>query len=234
MFSAYFADLEKKLIKKYKGAGKPAAKKGPKTGYEFPDLVEAVEGMIPDALSVDHATIVDPSGFSPEKPEAIIYKKLFKKMNEVFDGKIPSALVYSSLHAVHVLDRKNLVEQLVETAHIKKCDRFADEVENPPFIASFIVAFESSYSIAELKNSVLDIYREQNVDPEYEVDIIAVLGSGILVKNWREKRSYVALETEMDTLKWFFVLMNEYLEVEKGESVDLRSLVADQKSYKEY
>jgi hypothetical protein len=234
MFSAYFADLEKKLIKKYKGTAKPTAKKGPKGGFEFPELTEAIEGLIPEALSIAHASIIDPSGFSPEKPEAIIYKKLFRKMDEVFDGKIPSALVYSSVHAVHVLDRKNLIEQLVEAAHIKKCDRFAEEVENSPFIASFIVSFDSSYSVSELKNSVLEIYREQNVDPEYEVDIIAVLGSGILVKNWREKRSYVALETEMDTLKWFFVLMNEYLEVEKGTSVDLRSLVADQKSYKEY
>lgn len=234
MFSEYFSDLEKKLVKKYKGSQKGGGKKGIKSSYDFPELAEALDGMISNQLSVIHSSIVDGSGFSPEKPESIIYKPAFKKMSEMFDGKVPSALVYGTVHACSLLDRKNLIEKLVEVAHTKKCDRFKEESEDIPFIPSFIVSFESSYSIAELKESVLEIYRDQNVDSEYEVDIIAVLGTGILVKNWREKRSYVALETGSDSLMWLFVLMNEYLDVEKKTSVDLRSLVTDQKVYKEY
>jgi hypothetical protein len=234
MFSAYFSDLEKKLIKKYKGAQKSAAKKTVKSSFDFPELAEAVDGMISGQLSVIHASIIDGSGFSPETPESVIYKPAFKKMSEIFDGKVPSSLVFGTVHACPIIDRKNLIEKLVEVAHIKKCDRFKEESEDIPFIPSFIVSFESSYTIAELKESMLEIYRDQNVDSEFEVDIIAVLGTGIIVKNWREKRSYVALETGSDTLKWLFVLMNEYLDMDKKTSVDLRSLVTDEKVYKEY
>ena len=54
------------------------------------------------------------------------------------------------------------------------------------------------------------------------------------VSDWKEKRSYKALETGKDTFKWFFMLMNEYLDVERGSDLDLRNYVKRQERYNEY
>jgi hypothetical protein len=235
MFSEYFYNLEKELIKKYRVTGKASAPKKSKGTFEFPELAEALDGMIPPSLSVSHSRIVDASGYSPEVSELAVYKKPVKNTQEIFKGAIPSGLVYATTHTSLMLDRKTLLEKLADAAHVKKCDRFAEkDSEDMDFIASFIIAFDSSYLMDELKSSVIEIYREQNVESEFEVDIIAILGKGIMIKNWREKRSYVALETGDDTLKWFFILMNEYLDVDKKSTLDLRSFVKDQKTYKEY
>jgi hypothetical protein len=236
MFSEYFYDLEKQLIKKYRATGKGQAVKKSKSGvYEFPELAQAIDGMISPSLSVSHARITDASGYLPDVPELTIYDKPVKNMDEIFKGVIPSELVHATVHTSLMLDRKSLLEKLVDTAHVKKCDRFVEKAEDEAgFIASFIIAFDSSYLMDELKSSVIEVYREQNVSPEFEVDIIAILGKGIMIKNWREKRSYVALETGDETMKWFFVLMNEYLDIENKYSLDLRSFVKEQKTYKEY
>ena len=64
--------------------------------------------------------------------------------------------------------------------------------------------------------------------------IIVILNTGIIIKNWREKRSYIALETGKDTLMWFFILMCEYLDTEKEIEFDLRNYVQHREEYKEY
>ncbi len=236
MFSAYLEELEKELLKKYKPAAKgAAAKKGKEKGeFAYPELATAIDGMVPPSLSVSGGAIIDQTGYSPSPSEMTIYRKFVKNMDGIFSGKIPYELVYSTIHVVPMMDRKNLLERLVDVAHVKKCGRFAENSDNNEFIASFAIAFDSSYTMEELKKSVIEIYNEQDVGAEYEIDIIAVLGKGVLVKNWRERRSFVALETGNDTLKWFFILMSEYLEVEKGAEFDLRGYVKEQTHYKEY
>jgi hypothetical protein len=236
MFGAYFRELEKELLETYKTAGKGViAKKGKEKGVsEYPVLAQAIDGMISADISVSIGSIVDPSGYSPNPAELTLYRKPVKNMDEIFGHRIPSELVYSTIHVAPMLDRKNLLERLVDVAHVKKCDRYSESNESSAFIASFIVSFDSSYTLEELKKNVLEVYKEQDVGSDFEVDIIAILGKGIMVKNWREQRSYVALETEMETLKWLFILMREYLEINKGDSFDLRSYVKDQTHYKEY
>jgi len=237
MFSAYLEELEQELLKKYKPAGKgTAAKKGKDKGeFAYPELATAIDGMTPPALSLSNGTIIDPTGYSPAPADITIYRKYVKNMDGIFSGKIPFELVSSTIHVAPMLDRKNLLEKLVDIAHVKKSGRFGENVEeNNDFIASFVMSFDSSYTMDELKKNVIEIYNEQDVGPEYEIDIIAVLGKGVLVKNWREHRSFVALETGKDTLKWFFILMSEYLEVEKNKALDLRGYVKEQTHYKEY
>ena len=61
-----------------------------------------------------------------------------------------------------------------------------------------------------------------------------ILHKGIVVKNWREKRSFIALETNEDTFMWFFILMNEYLDVKKEHNIDFRKYVKKEVVYNEY
>ena len=61
-----------------------------------------------------------------------------------------------------------------------------------------------------------------------------ILHKGIVVKNWRERRSFIALETKEDTFMWFFILMNEYLDVKREQNIDFRKYVKKEVVYNEY
>ena len=86
----------------------------------------------------------------------------------------------------------------------------------------------------EIKNDILNYYTNNNIDSEHEFDIMMIADKGIIVKNWREPRSFIALETQEDTMMWFFILMNEYLDVKSEVEIDFRKYVRTEKTYREY
>ncbi|HOF14608.1 MAG TPA: hypothetical protein PLN01_09820, partial [Spirochaetota bacterium] len=93
----------------------------------------------------------------------------------------------------------------------KKLNKYA-ELDQDIIIPAFVIAQSSDIDVPQLKNDVLDYYVDYSVDSTFEFDIMMTIGKGIIIKDWREKRKFVALETEEDTLLWFFILMNEYLD----------------------
>ncbi|MCL2025245.1 MAG: hypothetical protein FWG92_00360, partial [Leptospirales bacterium] len=105
--------------------------------------------------------------------------------------------------------------------------------ENIFRIPAFIIAGDGGYSIRDIKNDILNYYNNRNVDPECEFDILVILGRGLVVKNWRE-RVYIAIETLEDTLMWFFILMNEYIDIERRIEMDFRKYIKSEKNYAEY
>jgi hypothetical protein len=74
----------------------------------------------------------------------------------------------------------------------------------------------------------------KSIDNRLEVDIVVVLNKGIIVKDWKEKRSYIGLETNEDTMYWFFILMNEYLDIEKNIELDFRNYIMKNVTYNQY
>jgi hypothetical protein len=162
------------------------------------------------------------------------YRTIARQTSSLFSGVIPAEIACGSFHITPSLDRKTLLESLVSVAHVKKCDHYEGRKGEPSFIASFIVSFGSVYSLAEIREALVETYTTQDVEHDFETDLLAVLGKGLIVKKWGESRSYAAIETGEDTLTWFYILMSEYLDSEKGCSPDLRSFVLDQKEYTEY
>ena len=51
--------------------------------------------------------------------------------------------------------------------------------------------------LEEIKESILDYYVSKSVDYALEFDVLMILDKGLVVKNWREKRSFIALETSL-------------------------------------
>jgi hypothetical protein len=253
MFSAYFEELEKKLIKKYKTTGKTTAqRKSAKTAkatkavktvkastqkankQQTIDVMEAIDNCISPQLVCLQKNIMDDSGYMIDTTDFCVAENIFKDMSNIYDATIPAEIVRGSFHLCPEINRKNLLDVLVRVAHTKKIDQYSENQEEPGFISSFIIGFNSIYTLAELKKSILEIYSKENVDPKFEFDVMIVLGEGVVIKDWRDRRSYIALETRNDSLKWFFILMNEYLEIEKTKKLDLRSYVKEKKHYTEY
>ncbi len=248
MFSAYFEKLEDKLVKKYsvsaaktpRTAAKKTVKKAAKTVTkavktmkpDYKDLIEVMDSIIPKEFVVTDKKIIDTSGYLADTSDFLICDPKYRGFDEIFKNSVPVEMVKAAFTVCPEINRKNLVDTLVKVAHIKKSNHYTDAGEPKPAIPVFAVALDSTYTLKEVKESVIEIYQQDNVDSLFEFDIMLVIGRGIVIKNWRERRNFIALETKMDSLKWFYILMNEYIDM--NQSADLRTYVNETKKYDEY
>lgn len=149
-------------------------------------------------------------------------------------GYVPHELLQATLFAVPTLNKKTLQEAMNRVMAVKKINRLSADEETEIFsVPSFIIAGATSYKMMDLKNDVLNFYMNNNVAEALEFEILVIMNTGIIVRNWREK-TYIGLETGEDTMMWFFILMNEYLEAEREGSIDFRKYVKSDKTYEQY
>jgi hypothetical protein len=240
MFSKYFEQLEKRILKNVKIIKKGAEKvsdSGRREGIapqKYSDLINNMGHIIPTHLKLGSLKIIDSSGYSPEGVDFVAYKEAFRDLDKMMDGYIPAEVVYGTFHVCQSLNSRTLGNTLKHVIHTKKLNRYTEELKEESIIPAFIISYHTSMSLSELKDFVTNFYISKSVEFTYEFDIIVIFNFGIVVKDWKEKRSFIALETGKDTLKWFFMLMNEYMDVERGMDLDFRSYVKRQEKYKEY
>ncbi len=253
MLTKYFEEFDKKVVTKTKAAakktasktakkkaGKKSAKKTVSTTkkikFNTKLFAENLNKIIPTHLTAKDVKPVDSSGFSPEGADLIIFKEYCRDIVEIMNGCIPFELVYGAIHIEPQLNQKTLKETIERVLSVKKLNRYtetADEAESYP-IPSFVVSADTDLTIGEMKNSLINYYMAKSIDHKLEVDILVVLNKGIVVKDWKEKRSYIGLETNEDTMYWFFILMNEYLDIEKNIELDFRNYIMKNVTYNQY
>ena len=246
MLSKYFVNFNKKIInqkKKTKTAAKGTAKKVSSSGSSKKESInvdvkkfkEILERIIPKNLAINSARPISSTGFSPEGADLIIYRNYCDDILELFDGAVPQELVYGTVHFVNSLNKKNLGDALNRVSSVKKINYFSDNDENNTMlIPSFIICAETEYSMPDLKDAISNYYISNNIEHDHEMDILVIFDKGLVVKNWREKRSYIALETTKDTMMWFYVLLNEYLDINRGSTLDMRKYIRSDVVYPEY
>jgi hypothetical protein len=245
MLSNYFKDFEKKIIKKGQKSTKPEkdttsgkksiSQKSPASQIDMHKIQEQLGRIIPKKLKIDAVRPISASGFSPEGADLIIYTDYCEDLLGLFNGSIPQELVYGTVSITQKLDKKGLSEVLNRVAGVKKINFFASNDESTQqTIPAFIIAAESSIPLAELKNDMINHYMSNNIDFSHEVDVLMVINKGLVIKNWREKRSFIGLDTGKDSMMWFYVLINEYLEIEKSITLDMRKYIKNETIYPEY
>lgn len=237
MLKSYFLDMNKKIVKKV--SGKASAKKTGSSkaasGIDEKILCEKFEGLLPGQFKIGAAKPLDSSGFSPEGADLIIYNEYCKDIIKMMNGYIPYELIYGAVFIVDDLTKTSLADVINRVATVKKINKFS-ESESSFTVPSFILANTSAdYPLSELKNDILNYYMSKGIEGESEFEIMGLLNKGIIVKDWHHgNRSFAALETQEDTAMWFYILLSEYLEVERDEPFDLRKYVRNDKIYKEY
>ncbi|MDR3237607.1 MAG: hypothetical protein LBT84_03805 [Spirochaetia bacterium] len=236
MLNKYFEDVQKQLTKKKAAVKSPSAGKAVKsqTRIDKKEVMTAFSKIIPSAFSLAEAMPVDENGFAPEGADFLIFENYCADLVSMMEGYVPLELVHASCYLVPTLDKKTLLEALNRVVSVKKIKRYTDLEENELRVPAFIIAGDGGYPVRDVKNDILNYYHNKNVEPECEFEILVILNKGIIVKNWREKRNYIALETEGDTLLWFFILMNEYLDVKRDIEMDFRKYIKADKTYTEY
>jgi hypothetical protein len=240
MFNKYFTAFNIELQKKLKASSKPGKSvKGKNEDQEQKYanvLEEMLKGLIPTGFKIDKSTPVDSSGFSPSGSDLIIYKDICRDASQMFGGYIPCEAVYGAVHIIENLNRKSLAEILNRVSDFKKLNKFTESQpeENVIPVPSFIIVLETDYSFVDLKKDILGYYNSTGLDSFSEMDIMMILNNGLVIKNWREKRNFIALETKEDTTMWFYILMTEYLDVVKSSSIDYRKYIKKHVEYTEY
>lgn len=239
MFSKYFEKAEKKILKSFKETKKDSgqdskASKSTKQKIDHSELKKNLNNIIPSSLVIDSVKFIDPSGYSPDQTDFIVYKEFSRDIVNIMGGYVPSELVYGTFHISTKLNKKALNDILKNVIQAKKINRYTDQENISTLIPAFVIAYDTDYQLPDLKDSLLDHYMSMSIDQTFEVDIIAILGKGLVIKDWRDKRSYIALETGKHTLMWFYVLMNEYLDMDKDNEFDLRNYIQQSERYNEY
>ncbi len=244
MFSKYFENIGKNLFKKSKtskkgegkseSAGKSGSKKKKTETVDIDALKETLNKIVTSQFIIDSVKMIDPSGYSPDNVDLIAYKELYKDIISIMDGHVPCELVYGTFHVYPMLNKSTLNDLIRSVVQAKKINRFTDREDKPALIPAFVIAYDSDISLPDLKTVLIDNYMSMSIEHASEVDIIAIINKGLVIKNWRDKRSYIALETGKDTFMWFFILMNEYLDVNKDNEFDLRNYIKHGEKYNEY
>ena len=254
MFSTYFAEAEKKLIKTYApqkekpaskasktkpaAAKKAPAKKAAVKKADYSTFADFFQGVLPVGYQIGQFAVEDTSGFSPKGVDLTICKPHCRDFAAMLGNVIPPETAYAFLCMAPQLNKLSLEDALARAADANKLEHYLlpdDESETGVLahIPSFVVSFDTTYSFPDLKNDVVEYYNSQSIDHFFEFDIMAIMGKGMLIKDWREKRSWIAIETGVDTLQWFYILLNEYVEGRNPRPFDLRSLVKSPREYKE-
>jgi len=239
MITKYFKDFDKKIIKKKKAGVTDADKKGKapaKAPVDVRMLKENLARIIPSNLKIESARPIDTAGFSPDGVDLVAYDPYCEDIIDLMGGYVPYELVYGMFHVVPDLNKDCLIDVLNKVSTAKKLNMYATAPEEgeKAHIPSFVVASSMKYQLNEIKNDIMNYYLSKSVEHQYELDILMVLHKGIVVKNWREKRSFIALETNEDTFMWFFILMNEYLDLKRERSIDFRKYIKKEVVYNEY
>jgi hypothetical protein len=237
MIKGYFSAFSKKSSKKTSPSKATATKGAKKTAVKIDRkaLTGIIRGIIPSDLNVDSLKPIDGSGFSPEGADFIIYREYCRDIAKLIGGYIPYELIHGALFLVDDLSKNTLADALNRIVTVKKLNKFS-EAENYFIVPSFILAdCRKPYPLIDLKNDVINYYMSRSIEGELELELLAVLNYGIIIKDWHKGNgSFVALETGADTLAWFTVLMNEYLDVKREDEFDLRKYMRSEKVYNEF
>ncbi|MBN1532758.1 MAG: hypothetical protein JXA20_08855 [Spirochaetes bacterium] len=246
MIYDYFAEFEKEILsgtkpaqgspRKGGGKGKGHAKAGEEKSPELSVIQEKLSRIIPSSLVLSNMRPIDSSGFSPEGADFIAYREYCRDIVQIMNGHVPCELIHGTFHVVQDLNRDTLYDALKRVINVKKVDRFSNTSgeESIVPIPAFILVLESQYSFVDLKNDIVNFYINKSVEHAHEMDLLMIMNRGIVVKNWREKRSFIALQTEADSMLSFFILMNEYLEMSRGKDLDFRAYTRKDVQYKEF
>jgi hypothetical protein len=240
MFNKYFTAFNIELQKKLKASlktGKAVKGKIEVKDQKYIDVIEdMLTGLIPTGFKIDKSKPVDSSGYSPEGSDLIIYRDICRDATQMFGGYIPCEAVFGAIHIIQDLNRKSLAEILSRVSEFKKLNKFIESLpeENIVPIPSFIIVLDTDYLFPDLKKDIIGFYNSTGLDSINEMDIIMLPNKGLIIKNWREKRSFIALETNEDTTMWFYILMSEYLDVVKPFTIDYRKYIRKHVEYTEY
>ncbi len=239
MFTEYFQKqsqaLEKALAKKLgkRGVKLPEKEKDLNIYQEFYTFLK---DHVPEDYSLATGKVRNKKHLLNRNCDLLIYKKWVPKVLELTGGYILSDALYGFLSLEANLTAAGLGTHASLTRALKSLyvgEKQFEELEPIPMY-SMLFAYGSEHSLLFHKQSLMEISQEKEIPVNLEVDLICVLGQGLIIKDWEIAGGYKVVETGDESLMWFYVLLMEYLDRDGRMNYNLRDYIKNNKEYNEY
>ena len=261
MFSKYFSDLQREILKSYRPAARSvtstssASSKG-KNLRQFKSVFDFLKNHLPFEHALATGKVRNSVQILSKDCDLVFYRKwcdayldltggyiladdivaFLNVENEIADGNLRTYLSLTSAMKLLKLSGSNDARDAkADLANGSGEEKSALDAQGVVPLYSIFFSYSSRRALAEVKQAVLTACEKKEFPIEQKPDIFCVLDKGILVRDWEAGGDYRGLITEEDTLMWFYILLMEHIDVQNkgGLPSNLRNLVKSNKVYEE-
>jgi hypothetical protein len=247
MFTKYFREKTKKIWKDYNSFKKSLSKekeveekqeKKKKKKVILPKdiLINFLEEHLPERYKVaENGTIID-SKSAEVNGDIIIYHHYCPKIMDMTGGKFMVEFVHSVIEYEETLSFDNIGSHINRIKDIKSLNVILANEEVKQSIVGVVFAYKSLEHIKDLKRYIIEFNKANNISIMGGVctDIFVVLDQGLIIADYSSDRKYVAIETQEDTLMWFYILLMEWIDSTAPRVYSLRDYIKRLERYPEY
>ncbi len=198
----------------------------------FKEFYDFIKDHIPIGFSLAMGKIRNRTHVLNKNCDLIIYKKWCKNFLKLTQGFVLVDQIYSFISIENELSTENLIKHIDLTQSIKTMYAMDYSITDERIlpIYSVLFAYKSRIPLLSHKLTLIHTSQEKEIPINYEVDMVCILDQGIIIKDW-EQSTFKVIETNEDTLMWFYILLIEFLDRENELKIDLRSYIKEQKEY---
>ena len=228
----YLEDDLKKCFRKYK-APSPEKKKDLRI---FSGFYNFISEHLPDAYTVvGGKPIRNKKQLLKNHCDAIIYRPWCKSYLKMTQDYVLTPDIYS-FFSIEVELASNVFNNHLGLTRALKSLYLGHQTEHENEVVplySILFIYKSQHSLLYAKRTLINSLEKKDIPINQQVDIVCILGKGLIIKDWENGGVYKAIETEGDTLMWFYILLIEYLDRDGNLQMPLREYIKENKNYKE-
>ncbi len=239
MFTDYFAKKSEELIesvKKYqqeRGVVPPGKEKDLSI---YRDFFAFLRDHLPGYFSLATGKVRNKKHLLNRNCDVLIYHKIIPAIVEMTGGYILSDSLFAFMSLENDLGRAGLITHANMTNALKSLYEAGTPGGDNRIIPIFSIlfAFKSTAPLEDQRDEIARVSQEKGITLNHELDLICVLGQGLIIKDWENQGGYKVIETGQDTLLWFYALLLEYLDRDGNVGLDPREYIKNSTVYKEY
>lgn len=180
-----------------------------------PPLLNFLKEHFPEDFNIKSGSAVDSFGHVVKNIDVLINKKWIPNMAQMLGDLSPVEFIQGSIFVTPHLSIDTLSDSLQKVISFKKLSWKVDEEDAGQLqrkIPSAIFAYDSELSFHQIKDYILNFYKNHDIMHNYELDLLGVVNHSVLIKNWHDAaQKYVSIETKGDSLMLFYILLSEYV-----------------------
>lgn len=240
MFQNYFSKKNDQIMKAYTKTGTGAGKgKKPNREAIVKPIREFFSEHLANYFDVTSGSALDSFGHLVENIDILVYYPFHSKMWEMMNKSAVVEHIFGGIFVIPKVTTDELNQALRKIISFKQLSsrKQIGEGENQRKIPCAIIGLETTLSYAQLKDYLVNYYKNNEILNAYEVDFIGVLNHSMIIKDWHNKeKSYSAIETKKDTLMWLFILFQEYILGSESSNLGFsyREYIKNPEKYNEY
>jgi len=240
VFSNYFEDLSNELKSKLKKrlsilSEKRPAKTKDKNYDLYKDLYQFYKDHLPKHIHMGPGKIRGKSHLLPKTVDLVFYNKWSSKLIEMCGGWHVIDYTLGIMSIERKLSTQALVNHINLSQAVKTLYAKTNDVKDDEYIplCSILWAYDNSIPLLSHQKAIYDTQKEKKIPYNCEMDMIIILGKGIILKDW-ENGNFKVIETGKDTLMWGYILSMEYLGLDRAIPFMARDFIKRAENYVEY